>query len=134
VVARDNSTVGLFDWLSRSRRQRASSPITWTVVREGAYVVVQADQRAPLRLPLEAVRAVRIVPLTGGQQHVQRSGRWQVSLHRDDGDLLVGEPFADWRPARELADLICARAGLPLDELSARLFSRVGTYSPPTKD
>jgi hypothetical protein len=79
------------------------------------------------------VRAVRIVPLTGGEHHVtRRSGGWQVSLQRPDGDLLVGEPLADWRAARELAQRVCEATGLQLDELTQRLFSRVGSYTPAT--
>jgi hypothetical protein len=46
------------------------------------------------------------------------------------GDVLVGKPQSDWRPARELARLVCEQAGLPLDELTEKLFSRVGQFSP----
>jgi hypothetical protein len=101
---------------------------------EGGEVVVQDSQGKESRYPRSGARSVRVVPLTGGDHHSRAGAGWQVTLRRDDGDVLVGDPFADWRPARELADLVCARAGLALDELSARLFSRVGTYSPPTKD
>lgn len=132
-LGRDNNTVGLSDWLSRTRRRSERQPaLTWTVVREGSDVVVEPSRGAPLRLSLGGVRAVRIVPLSRGQQHMtQQTGGWQVTLRRDDGDLLVGEPFADWQPARALADLLMLRTELPLDELSARLFSRVGQYPPP---
>ena len=75
------------------------------------------------------MRCVRVVPLTQGQQHAGGHG-WQVTLRRDDGDVLVGKALPDWRPARELADQLCKAAELPLDELTQRLFSQVGQYGP----
>lgn len=75
------------------------------------------------------MRAVRIVPLTGGDHHMQQGrGGWQVALQRPDGDVLVGSPLQDWRAARELAQRVCEAAGLPLDELTERMFSRVGQF------
>jgi hypothetical protein len=38
--------------------------------------------------------------------------------------------MADWRLARDLAQLVCEQAALPLDELTQKMFSRVGQYSP----
>ena len=70
---------------------------------------------------------MRVVPLTGGNHHIQTSG-WQVALGRADGDLLLGKPLADWQTARELARLVCERTELPLDELTERMFSRVGQF------
>ena len=57
------------------------------------------------------------------------SGGWQVALGRSDGDVLLGKPLADWQTARELARLVCEQTELPLDELTQRMFSRVGQYT-----
>ncbi|HEX8966376.1 MAG TPA: hypothetical protein VF937_00755, partial [Chloroflexota bacterium] len=54
---------------------------------------------------------------------------WQIALARADGDVLLGQPLSGWQTARELADQVCQATGLPLDELSQRLFSHVGQYS-----
>jgi hypothetical protein len=53
-----------------------------------------------------------------------------VALSRPDGDVLVGKPVADWRSARQLAQLVCDQSELPLDELTAKMFSRVGQFTP----
>jgi hypothetical protein len=70
-----------------------------------------------------------VVPLTGGQRHTDLRSGWQVALARVDGDVLVGKPMADWRSARDLANAICDKAGLPLDELTEKMFSRVGQFT-----
>jgi hypothetical protein len=126
--------VGLFDWLGRGRSGGPfgrPAAITWHVWRDGTTLAVEPSSGKSLRLPLDGVRAVRIVPLTAWQHHTSAPrGGWQVSLQRPDGDVLVGEPLADWRAARELAQRVCDAAGLPLDELTERLFSRVGRAPP----
>jgi hypothetical protein len=71
------------------------------------------------------------VPLTGGNHHAgQRGGGWQVTLSRSEGDVLVGSAMTDWRAARDLAQQLCDKTELPLDELTERMFSRVGRYTP----
>jgi hypothetical protein len=124
--------VGLFDWVRGGRPRVTLETIsTWRIAREHGALVVDFSPDRAVRLPLEGVGAVRIVPLTGGQHHLlPTTGGWQVSLQRPDGDLLVGDPMADWRVAQALAQRVCDATGLPLDELSRRLFSRVGTSSP----
>lgn len=83
------------------------------------------------RASLSGARTVRVVPLTGGNSHVAaQTAGWQVALGHADGDALLGKPMADWRAARDLAQLVCERAGLPLDELTQKLFSRVGQFTP----
>src|SRR6187200_3359547 len=67
--ARDNNTVGLFDWLSRGRGQNAQ-PIVWEVRREGEQVVVEDGRGAQHRVALNGARFVRVVPLSGVQSHV----------------------------------------------------------------
>jgi hypothetical protein len=80
---------------------------------------------------LAGARSVRVVPLTGGNPHgAARAGGWQVALGHTAGDALVGKPMADWRSARELAQELCDKTGLPLDELTEKLFSQVGQFTP----
>jgi hypothetical protein len=122
--------VALFDWLRRSGRQ-ADPPATWNVYREGGDLVAEDGRGSVFRASLNGARSVRIVPLTGGNHHAgARGGGWQVALAHATGDVPLGKPLADWRPARELAQQVCARAELPLDDLTAKMFSRVGQYSP----
>jgi hypothetical protein len=124
----DNSTVALFDWLKRSGRQ-AAPPIVWNVYREGGELIAEDGRGGVFRTSLRGARSVRIVPLTGGNHHTDaRGGGWQVALAHSGGDVLLGKPLADWRAARELARLVCARTELPLDELTEKMFSRVGQY------
>ena len=70
------------------------------------------------------------MPLTGGNQHAHIGSGWQVALARPDGDVVLGKPMSDWRLARDLAQLVCEQTELPLDELTQKMFSRVGQYSP----
>jgi hypothetical protein len=132
-VGADNSTVGLFDWLNRGRARGASSTIVWQVQRDGDQLTIEDGRGASYRVQLGGARFVRVVPLTGGQAHVtaQQSAGWQVALSQRDGDRLVGKPLGDWRVALDLARLLCDRAGLPLEETTERMFSRVGQFSPP---
>ena len=113
--------MGFRDWF---RRRPAEVP-TWDVRTDGSEVVINAS-----RYPLVGVRCVRVVPLTGGNPHGGSGRGWQVTLHRDDGDVLIDKAQQDWRPARELAQRLCDATELPLDELTQRLFSQVGQYSP----
>jgi hypothetical protein len=57
-------------------------------------------------------------------------GGWRVAMARAEGDVLVGPPMADWRRAREVARVLCAKTKLPMDELTQRMFSRVGQLAP----
>jgi hypothetical protein len=100
------------------------------VYREAGDLVAEDGRGASTRLPLVGARSVRIVPLTGGDHHGDSRGGWQVALSRAEGDLLIGKPLADWRAARQLAQLVCETSELPLDELTAKMFSRVGQYTP----
>jgi hypothetical protein len=121
--------VGLFDWLRLPRaRGEASSRakgLTWRVYVDGPEIVAEDSRGSSRRASLLGARSVRVVPLTGGNHHVAGRG-WQVTLSRAEGDVLVGAPLADWRSARDLARLVCERTEIPLDELTERLFSRVG--------
>ena len=101
---------------------------------EGGEVVVRDSQGKESRYPRSGARSVRVVPLTGGDHHSRAGAGWQVTLRRDDGDVLVGKPQADWRAARALAQQLCEQAQLPLDELTERLFSQVGRFSPPARE
>jgi hypothetical protein len=118
--------VGIFDWLRRGQRA-AEPPPAWQVRTESGDVVAEDGRGKTYRVPLVGARAVRVVPLTGGNVHQHGAG-WQVALQRDDGDLLVGTALADWRVARDLAQQVCGATELPLDELTERLFSRVGQF------
>jgi len=120
--------VSPFGWPHRSPPE----PLTWRVARESDSLHVEPSRGQPFNIPLEAARAVRIVPLTGGNHHMQARGAWQVALQRPDGDVLIGSSLADWQQARTLAQQVCDAANLPLDELTARMFSRVGQFGPNT--
>ena len=98
--------------------------------REAGDLVAQDGRGATMRAPLSGARSVRVVPLTGGNHHSDSRGGWQVTLSRSEGDVLVGKPIADWRSARQLAQLVCESSELPLDELTEKMFSRVGQYTP----
>src|SRR5438132_368924 len=115
----------------RDRRADGTSQSrAWHVYRDGGDIVAQDGHGADIRAALAGARSVRIVPLTGGNQHAHLRSGWQVALARPDGDVLVGKPMSDWRLARDLAQLVCEQAELPLDELTQKMFSRVGQYSP----
>jgi hypothetical protein len=122
--------VGLFDWLSRRRQSESAPPVAWHVHRESGDLVAEDGRGASVRVPVSGARSVRVVPLTGGNHHRDTRGGWQVTLARPEGDVLVGKPLADWRSAHKLAQLVCATAELPLDELTEKMFSRVGQYTP----
>jgi hypothetical protein len=120
----------VFDWLKRGGR-RADAPIVWNVYLDGGDIVAEDGRGGVFRASLAGARSVRIVPLTGGNHHADRGGGgWQMTLAHAEGDQLFGKPMADWRPVRELAQLVCARTELPLDELTEKMFSRIGQYSP----
>jgi hypothetical protein len=119
--------VGPFDWL----RRKAAAPAVFEVSRDGADLLMHESKGTELRVPLAGARAVRVVPLTGGSQHASAAGGWQVALSYPEGDRVLGKPYADWRPARDLAHAVCAATSLPLDELTERLFSRVGQFTVP---
>ena len=125
--------MGIRDWLRLGRRAPGTEPApppTWQVYRESGDVVVDEGGGKSARYPMTFARSVRVVPLTGGQHHAGSGHGWQVTLSSGDGDVLVGKPLADWRQARDLAEKLCSATDLPLDELTQRLFSQVGQYTP----
>ena len=122
--------MGPLDWLGRRRPSESVPPLAWHVYREAGDIVAEDGRGATARVPLSGARSVRLVPLTGGNHHRDSRGGWQVALSRSEGDVLVGEPIADWRLARQLAQLVCDSSQLPLDELTQKMFSRVGQYTP----
>lgn len=108
-----------------------AQPVAWHVYTDGSDLVVEDGRGAVNRAPLAGARSVRVVPLMSGNHHAGAGAGWQVALARGDGDVLLGKPMPDWQSARELARLVCATASLPLDELTEKMFSRVGQYAPP---
>jgi hypothetical protein len=123
--------VSLFDWLRRGRRGADPDPLSggkggWQVRVEGPEVVAEDGRGGSRRAVLIAARSVRVVPLTGGDHHASGRG-WQVTLSRPEGDVLLGGALPDWQSARDLAQQVCERTQLPLDQLTQRLFSRVGS-------
>ena len=103
----------------------------WHVRREDGHVVAEDSRGRSYRFEIAGARSVRVVPLTGGNPHGGAGQGFQVAVRRDEGDVLIGAASLDWRAARELARQLCETAELPLDELTQRLFSQVGQYSPP---
>jgi hypothetical protein len=116
------TVVTLFDWIRRG--SVPADPQDWRARLEDDAVVIETSRGGFAHAPLAGAHSVRIVPLNRGGHHAQASG-WQVALARADGDVLVGQPLADWHSALELARLLCETTALPLDELTQRLFSRV---------
>ena len=106
-------------------------PAQWDIRREGDKLVV-FDGREERTIGLTLARSVRIVPLVAGPGHGAgaRGSGWAVAVRRDDGDVPIGSPMADWQAAKTLADRVCAAADLSLDEASARMFSQVGQANP----
>jgi hypothetical protein len=104
----------------------------WQVTLQGDEVIADDGRGHVHRAPLRGVQSVRVVPLTGGDHHAGASG-WQVALARAEGDVLLGKPLGDWQTARELARQVCDKSGLPLHELTERMFSRVGQYAAPQR-
>jgi hypothetical protein len=95
--------------------------------------VVADDGRGDVhRAAVTGAHHVRIVPLSAGNHHSPTSG-WQVALARSEGDELLGKALPDWRSARELAKLVSQCTELPLDELTRKMFSRVGEFTPAPK-
>jgi hypothetical protein len=127
-LSADTSRVGLFDWLRRTPPE----DVVWEVRCEGPELVASDGKHPPIRVPLAGAQAVRVIPLSGGSPHGSTAGGWQVALAYPEGDRVIGPPQRDWRPARVLADGICVATTLPLDELTASLFSRVGQFPPPS--
>ncbi|MBV9323285.1 MAG: hypothetical protein JO352_05810 [Chloroflexi bacterium] len=119
--------MALFDWVGRRRASGSGPNEAGREVRvDGGLLLIESAQGETLvSVRLDAARSVRVVPLSGGSHHVQASG-WQVTLARADGDVLLGPPLASWQAAREFARQVCTATRLPLDELTERLFSRVG--------
>ena len=92
--------------------------------------MVAEDGRGGVRRAAVAgARSVRVVPLTGGDHHARAGSGWQVTLSRAEGDVLFGKPVADWQSARDLARMVCETSGLGLDEMTEKMFSRVGQYN-----
>jgi len=118
--------VGAFDWLKR----KPPAPLAWHVSRDGSDLIVDDGAGHSFRTSLARARAVRVVPLTGGNPHGGLGLGYQVAIACTDGDAAIGQPTPDWRAARSLAEQICQTGELPLDELTQKLFSRVGTFSP----
>jgi hypothetical protein len=100
------------------------------VYLEGGEVIADDGRGRTRRAALNGAKTVRVVPLGGGDHHAHTVGGWQVTLARSEGDVLFGEPLSNWQAARELARLVCERTELPLDELTQRMFSRVGQFTP----
>jgi hypothetical protein len=130
------TVVGLFDWIGRARGRPADgadSNVAWHVYTEAGELVADNGRGGRYRANLSGARSVRVVPLTAGDHHAQSGPGWQVALALADGDALVGKPSRDWQSARELARLVCEATHLPLDEMTEKLFSRVGNYTRPPK-
>jgi len=100
--------------------------VTWQVRADGGLLLIESSAgQTVFHAGFEGARSVRVVPLSRGSHHVHASG-WQVTLARGDGDILLGPPLASWQSARTLARQVCEARHLPMDELTERLFSRVG--------
>lgn len=115
----------LFDWFRR-RGPVPAAGHDWRVRIDDGFAIVETERGDTFgRAALADARSVRVVPLNRGTHHAMASG-WQVCLARQDGDVLLGQPLADWQSAHDLARKLCSATSLPMDELTEKLFSRVG--------
>ncbi len=98
-------------------------------------VVIGIDEKE-LRIAPRSARTIRVVPLGAGHYtpNAPRGEGWQVAVHRDDGDILVGPPIADGQAALTFARRLGEFAELPLDELSERMFAESNRYVPRADD
>jgi hypothetical protein len=120
--------MGLLDWLGR--RGQTAAPRDWQVRVDGDEVLVE-DGRRSYHFTLGGARFVRVVPLGVGQHGgSSASPGWQVAIRKDDGDVPIGQPFGAWQHARDLAQHLCSATNLSLDEMTERMFSRVGSFTP----
>ena len=117
----------LFDWMRRPRPDPDQDDATWEVRVDGDLLLIESSRGdIVFHASIAGARCVRVVPLSRGSHHVSASG-WQVALARGDGDILLGKPLSSWQRARDLARTVSEKAGLPMDELTERLFSRIGS-------
>ncbi len=117
----------LFDWIRRPRSGPDEDDVTWDVRVDGGLLLIESSQgETVFHAATAGAVCVRVVPLSRGSHHVSASG-WQVALGRGDGDILLGKPLSSWRRARDLARAVSEKTALPIDELTQRLFSRVGS-------
>jgi hypothetical protein len=121
--------VGLFDWLGRGRRE-PEPPLVWQVRLEADEVVVEDGRGASYRANTTGARSVRVVPMTRGSSHTPTTTGWQVALAHTAGDVPIGKPLAQWQAAWDLAREVCQKTELPVDELTQKMFSQVGRYTP----
>jgi hypothetical protein len=121
--------MSLFDFLRPRRAPRpggSGDDVTWQVRADGELLLIESSRGDTVfHARVGSARAVRVVPLSRGSHHLSATG-WQVTLERGDGDVLLGPPLASWQSARDLASRVCGATHLPMDELTERLFSRVG--------
>jgi len=109
-------------------------------LRRGLEHVLVEDRRRkdvePIRLPLERVESVRLVPAAGrGLHHWRWSTRaaWTVALRFKSGEDLVLEERLDATAALELAKSIQGLCDIQLDEASRRMFG-LGDAMGPTAE
>jgi hypothetical protein len=126
--------VGLFDWLPFGRKKEPQEPPVWRAYRDASDLVVEDGRGHTYRAPIWGARSVRIVANVHAGSHQAAASGWQVALDLGDGDAPIGPAFGDWRQARDLAQHICQSTELPLHELTERMFSQVGQFTPPTSD
>jgi hypothetical protein len=98
--------------------------------RQGIDHVLVEDSREkgrePIRLPVEKIDGVRLIPAEKGFLHrwPRRRERWTVALRFNSGDDLILEQDLEPGPALELAMTVCRLSGTQLDEASRRMFGQ----------
>jgi hypothetical protein len=71
-------------------------------------------------------------PVVAITNHAVSSAAGRSRCPSAQGDAVLGQPMADWRAALAIGRQVCQQADLPFDELTERLFSRVGSMSQPS--
>ncbi len=127
---RHTDGVSPFGWFKK-QPHASVDPTVWSLRREGGDVVVGIDDKET-RFSQRPARTIRLVPLGGGHYapNAPRGSGWQVAVHRDDGDILVGPPIPDAQAAIAFARRLAETAEIRLDELSERMFADTSPFAP----
>ena len=100
------------------------------------HVLVEDRKRTdvePIRLPLDRVESIRLVPAAGRGLHhwrLRTRAAWTLALHFKSGEDLVLEERLEASAALDLAHAIQGLCNIQIDEPSRRMFGLAETPEP----